>query len=426
MPKSRVDGFKHTTRIEDAYQKLLNALGEIVPSLETVPTKDSLGRILGEDIVSPLNVPSYDKSAVDGYAVVAEDTFGSSLTNPVELKVVGEVAAGVSSSLSLMRKEAAYVATGAAVPKGADGVVMVEQTKRIEKDLVHVYSPLTPGENVIKAGDDVKKGSIVLRRGVRIEPQDIGMLVTIGFDSVQVAKKPKVGILSTGEELVSTPREGGLGRTVDANRPILSNLVTEYGGVPVDLGIAHDRLEDITRRLRNGFEQCNLILISAGTSVGRADLVPEAINSFGKPGMLVHGISMRPGMPTGLAVVNGKPVISLPGHSVAAMVAFYVFALPLMRLMLSARQDFKTVIRARLIRRVPSSLGMRTFARVLVKRSAEGYLAEPFRTTGSSILSTMIRSNGFVIIPEEREGFESGEMVDVDLFRPIEEDKINE
>jgi molybdopterin molybdotransferase len=423
---SRIGGFKHTTKIEDALDKMLKALGNVRPSLETVPTDSSLGRILGEDAISPFDVPSYDKSAVDGYAVVAEDTFGSSQTNPVELRATGEVAAGSSSSMRIGRNEAVQVATGAHVPNGANAVVMVEQTKKINIDTLHVYSPIAPSENVIKAGDDVKKGSVALRRGVRIEPQDVGMLLALGFESVTVAKKPKVGVLSTGEELVSTAREGGLGKTVDVNRPILSNFVKEYGGLPIDLGIAHDHLEDITHLIREGLEKCDFVLVSAGTSVGKADLVPEAISSLGKPGMLVHGISMRPGMPAGLAVVDNKAIISLPGHPVAAIVSFNVFALPLIRLMLGAIQDFRIVIRARLTRRIPSSLGMRTFARVLVKQSSEGYFAEPVRTSGSSILSTMTKSNGIVVIPEEREGIEKGEIVEVNLFRPIEKDSNDE
>jgi len=279
---------------------------------------------------------------------------------------------------------------------------------------------LAPGENVIKVGEDVKKGSIALRHGIRVEPQDVGMLKAVGVETVLVAKKPIVGVLSTGEELVSTAREIGLGKTVDVNRPILFNLVIEHGGVPLDLGIVRDRMEDVTHRIMEGLEKCDIVLISAGTSVGKADIVPEAINSLGEPGMLVHGISMRPGLPTGLAVVEGKPVISLPGHPVAAIIGFNVFVLPLIHLVLGTGQDFRTLVRAKLTSRIPSSLGMRTFARVLVKRTAEGYVAELIRTTGSSILSSMTRSNGIVIIPEEKEGIEEDETVEVDLFRPVE------
>jgi molybdopterin molybdotransferase len=420
LTTSRIGGFKHTTKIEDALDKMLKALGNVRPVLETIPTDSSLGRILGEDIISPFNVPSYDKSAVDGYAVIAEDTFGSSQTNPVELRVVGEIAAGSSSSIHIGKNETVQVATGAHIPSGANAVVMVEQTKKINVDTIHVYSSIAPSENVVKAGDDVRKGSVALRRSVRIEPQDIGMLMALGLENILVAKKPNVGVLSTGEELVSNAREGGLGKTVDVNRPILCNFVKEYGGIPIDLGIARDQMEDISRRIGEGLEKCDLVLVSAGTSVGKADLVPDVINSLGKPGMLVHGISMRPGMPAGLAVVNNKAIISLPGHPVAAIVSFKVFVLPLIHLMLGAIQDFRTLVQAKLTRRIPSSLGMRTFARVLVRQSSEGYVAEPVRTSGSSILSTMTRSNGIVVIPEEREGIEKGETVEVELFRPIE------
>ena len=401
-------------------------LGNVRPTLETIPTSDSLSRILGEDIVSPSDVPSYNKSAVDGYAVVAEDSFGSSQTNPAELGIVGEIAAGSSSLFAIGRKETVQVATGAQVPNGADAVVMVEHTKRLNARTLHVYSPVAPSQNVINVGDDVKKGSIALRRGIRIEPQDIGMLVALGFETVRVAKKPTVGVLSTGEELISNARESEIGKTVDVNRPILLNLARGLGGIPVDIGIARDNMEDIASEIRKGLEKCDIVLVSAGTSVGRADFVPEVINSLGKPGMLVHGISMRPGMPAGLAVVNGKPIISLPGHPVAAIVTFNVFASLLIRLMLGATQDYGIRVRARLTGRIPSSLGMRTFARVLVRRTSDGYIAEPVRTTGSSILSTMTRSNGMVIIQEEMEGIETGETVEVELFRPVEKENDNE
>ena len=404
----------------------MKVLGNVRPTLETIPTSDSLGRILGEDIVSPSDVPSYNKSAVDGYAVVAEDSFGSSQTNPAELGIVGEIAAGSSSLFAIGRKETVQVATGAQVPNGADAVVMVEHTKRLNARTLHVYSPVAPSQNVINVGDDVKKGSIALRRGIRIEPQDIGMLVALGFETVRVAKKPTVGVLSTGEELISNARESEIGKTVDVNRPVLLNLARGLGGIPVDIGIARDNMEDIASKIRKGLEKCDIVLVSAGTSVGRADFVPEVINSLGKPGMLVHGISMRPGMPAGLAVVNGKPIISLPGHPVAAIVTFNVFASLLIRLMLGATQDYRIRVRARLTGRIPSSLGMRTFARVLVRRTSDGYVAHPVRTTGSSILSTMTRSNGMVIIQEAMEGIETGETVEVELFRPVEKENDNE
>ena len=426
MKSYRIDGFRSTTKIEDALETILKALRKLDSSPETIPTENSLGRILGEDIVSRFDIPSYDKSAVDGYAVMAKDTFGSSTTNPVELKIIGETAAGVSSSYHLRGKEAVQVATGAHVPEGADAVIMVEETKRMGKDAMHVLSSVAPGDNVVKSGDDVKKGSIVLKRGRRIEPQDIGMLVALGVEKTCVARKPIVGVASTGEELVAAAREGGLGKTVDVNRPILMNLVRECGGVPVDLGIARDKAEDIGARIGEGLQKCDIVLVSAGTSVGKADLVPDVISSLGKPGMLVHGISMRPGMPAGLAVINGKPIVSLPGHPVAAMIVFRVFASRLIRLMLGVSQEDRVLITAKLMRRIPSSLGMRTFARVLVKRSSDGYVAEPVRTSGSSILSTMIISNGVVAIPERREGIEAGELVEVELFRPVEREINNE
>jgi molybdenum cofactor synthesis domain-containing protein len=296
---------------------------------------------------------------------------------------------------------------------------MVEDTKRLDTGDVEIYSAVAPGENVAQIGEDVKQGAVVLERGRKLKPPDLGLLVALGRKTVSVVRRPKVGVLSTGNEL-SDSRPVIAGRIADVNRPALMAMVEECGGTPMDLGIARDNAEEITRKLKHGLSSADLVLVTAGTSVGRGDLVPDIINELGKPGMLVHGIAMRPSLPTGLAVVNGKPVISLPGLPVSAMFAFSTFVEPLILRMLGTEQDPQPKIRARTTRRVVGVPGFRTFVRVLVRERDGRLFAEPLRAPGSGILTTLTRANGIVVVPENVEGYDEGAEVEVQLFRPVD------
>jgi molybdopterin molybdotransferase len=234
-----------------------------------------------------------------------------------------------------------------------------------------------------------------------------------------VVRRPKVAILSTGNE-VSESGPVTSGRIVDVNRPVLMAMVEECGGVPLDLGIAKDDAEEISKKLKRGLTSADLVLVTAGTSVGKGDLVPDVINALGKPGMLVHGIAMRPSLPTGLAVVNGKPIVSLPGLPVSAMIAFSTFVQPLILRMLGTEQDPQPKIRARATKRIVGVPGFRTFIRVLVREKEGKLFVEPLRAPGSGILTTLTRANGMVVVPENVEGYDEGAEVEVQLFRPIE------
>ena len=419
MSKVRDRGFKEATRIEDARRIFYEALPAISLSSESIPVHESLNRILAEDVRAEESVPSFEKSAMDGYAVVAEDTFGASPTNPSLLKLIGESKIGEVPKILLHRGEAAAIATGAPVPQSANAVVMLENTKRLDTGDVEVYSPVAPGENISQVGEDVKQGTVVLERGRKLKPPDLGLLVALGRRAVKVVRKPRVGVLSTGNELSETGRSAA-GKIADVNRPVLMAMVEDNGGMPVDLGIARDDAGQISRKLKQGLRSSDLVLVTAGTSVGKGDLVPDIINALGKPGMLVHGIAMRPSLPTGLAVVDGKPVISLPGFPVSAMFAFSTFVQPLILKMLGTEQDPQPRIKAKTTRRIVGVPGFRTFIRVVVRQEGEKLVAEPLRTPGSGILTTITRANGIVIVPENIEGFDEGAEVDVQLFRPVE------
>jgi molybdopterin molybdotransferase len=419
LSKARDRGFKEATRIEEARRIFYEALPTISLASEHVPVQGSLNRVLAEDVRANTSLPSFDKSAMDGYAVVAEDTFGSSQMNPSLLKLVGESKIGELPKTALRRGEAVAIATGAPVPQGANAVVMVEDAKRLDTGEVEIYSAVAPGENVSQIGEDVKQGSVVLKRGRKLKPPDLGLLVALGRKNVAVARRPRVGVLSTGNELSDSSLVVP-GEITDVNRPLLMAMIEECGGMPMDLGIARDDAEEIFRRLKQGFASADLVLVTAGTSVGKGDLVPDVINALGKPGMLVHGIAMRPSLPTGLAVVNGKPVISLPGLPVSAMFAFSTFVQPLILRMLGTEQDPQPKVRAKATKRIVGVPGFRTFIRVLVTERDGKLSAEPLRAPGSGILTTLTRANGIVVVPEKVEGYDEGAEVEVELFRPVE------
>jgi len=419
LSRVRDRGFKEATKIEDARRIFYEALPEITLPSESVPVNTALNRILGEDVTAEISVPSFEKSAMDGYAVLAEDTFGASQTNPILLKVVGESKIGESPAIVLHKGETAAIATGAPVPFGANAVVMLENTKRLDTGDVEIHSAVAPGENISQVGEDVRQGTIVLATGRKLKPADLGLLVALGRKTVRVVGRPRVGVLSTGNEL-SDKASSTAGKIADVNRPVLMAMVEECGGTPVDLGIARDDAKQITQKLTEGLKSADLVLVTAGTSVGKGDLVPDIINGLGKPGMLVHGIAMRPSLPTGLAVVNGKPVISLPGFPVSAMFAFSTFVQPLILRMLGTEQEPQPKIRARTTKRIVGVPGFRTFVRVVVRQEGDKLLVEPLRTPGSGILTTITKANGIVIVPENVEGFDEEAEVEVELFRPVE------
>ena len=388
---------------------------------ETTPTLQALGRILAEDVVSQRDVPPFNRSAVDGYALQAQDTFGCSQTNPVVLQVVGSSSIGFIPSVIPRRQQAVKIATGAPIPRGCDAVLMLEFAEETRTDKIEVYRPVTPGENVSLRGEDVKKGDLVLRLGTLVKSQDVGIIAALNAPEVKVTRRPRVGVFSTGNELVNLGEDVSGGKIVDSNRPTILAMVVSAGGQPVDLGIAADEEADISRKLSLGLENCDIVLASGGTSVGERDLLPSVVNALGSPGVVVHGVAMRPGRPAALGAVQGKPVVLLPGFPVAAMIAFDVFVHPIIDRMLGVVASLPSPsIRAKALWRMPSSLGNRTFARVIVKRRGDEYVFEPLRTSGSGIISSMVRANGMVTIPENKEGIEEGEIVEVMLMKPVE------
>jgi len=408
----RLKGFQKLTSVDEALQTFLNKIQIKKLKTVTVPLHSALNRVLAEEIIAEEDLPRFDRAAVDGYAVRAEETFEASQFKPKTLRITKEDEIG--------SKQTKQVWTGNPIPKGANAVVMLENTKQID-DEVEVWIPVTPGENISKKGEDVPKGEVALKAETRLKPQHLGLIASLGIAEVKVFERPKIAILATGNELVSIGEKSRGNQVFEVNRLILSALCRELDAEPVDLNIAKDDVNEILAKIKIGLEMADVIITTGGTSVGVSDLVPEAINKIGKLGIIVHGVAMRPAMPTALAMANGKPIIILSGNPVAAMIGFEVFARPLICKMLGLKQEEqRPVVDAKITKRVSTTLGRKTFVRVRVFQSDGKFFAKPISARGSGIISTMTKANGYVIVPENREGLEEGESVSVHLFDDVE------
>ena len=405
-------GFARYTRLADALDIILSRIGPL--GCEPVPFDRAAGRVLAQDVISKVDVPPFDRSGVDGYAARARDTFGASELKPIKLRLIGSADVGRPTKLTVRRGEAVRIMTGAQMPRGADAVVMVEHT-RAERTRIEVLTPLIPGKNVSARGEDVRAGEVVLRRGQPLRPQEVGMLASTGNVRVLVSKRPRVAILATGSELRKPGSRVRPWQVVDANSYSLAAAVATCGGLPRRIGVVPDDLALLRKAMKRTAATSDLVLISGGTSVGERDVVPDAIAGLGE--LLFHGLATRPGAPTAFGVIGGKPVFSLPGFPVSALVAFDLLLRPALRYMqgLPAERGFPRA-RARLSRKVSSTLGRAEVVRVRLKRVRGELLAEPLRIAGSGILSSMTQADGFVLVPEDIEGLEAGGEVEVELY----------
>jgi len=413
----RLKGFQKLTSIEKALQLFFDNLRIDKLNRVAVPLHEGLNRVLAEDIIAKESIPKFDRSAVDGYAVKAKDTFEASQFKPKTLQTTNDEEIG--------DKQAKQVWTGNTIPKGANAVVMLENAKPINGE-VEVWVSVTPGKNVSKKGEDIQKGNVAVKAGTRLKPQHLGLIAALGIAEVEVVERPKIAILATGNELVEIGDKPKEDQIFDVNRIILSALCRELGAKPVDLGIVKDNMDEILGKLKIGLKVANIVMTTGGTSVGVSDIVPEVINKIGKPGVIVHGIAMRPAMPSALAIVDGKPIIILSGNPVAAMIGFEAFARPLMCRMLGLeKEERRFAVKAKITKKTSTVLGRKTFVRVRVLQRNGEFFAEPISTRGSGIISTMTKANGYVVVPENREGLKEGEVIPVYLFDNVEMDDEN-
>jgi molybdopterin molybdotransferase len=406
----RLKGFAKLINVDEALSILLNTIKLRRPEPTSVPIEEASGRVITADILAPFDLPPFDRSAVDGYAVRARDTFEASTFKPKILQLTSED--------NIRKGLAKIIWTGNPLPKGSDAVIMLEYTKATNGK-IEVLAALAPGKNISKKGEDVYKGNVVVASGTRLRAHHVSLLAALGLSEVDVAEKPKIAILSTGNELVELGNNPRPNQIINSNRFMISSLIAELGGDPLNLGIAKDNQDEISAKITQGLNKADMVITTGGTSVGAHDLVTITINKLGKPGVLVHGVALRPGMPTGLAVLEGKPILILSGYPVAATIGFEVFARPVLHKLLGLENEPRSMLKAKLIERVVGSLGRRVYLRVNVFFRDGDFLVAPISTQGSGLLTPMTKANGYVIVPENREGLDEGEIVLAHLFAPI-------
>jgi molybdopterin molybdotransferase len=381
---------------------------------ERLPTFAALDRVLAEDLSSAQDLPEFPRSTVDGYAVNAADTYGASASLPAFLTVIGEVPMGQASALQVGMGEAALVHTGGMIPDGANSVVMVEQTQRVDDTSIEVLKPVAEGENVIQIGEDIRRGDPVLRAGTTLRPQDIGGLLALGITEVSVAKPPRVAILSTGDEVVPPDQPPSPGQVRDINSYTLAALTRRAGGEPLLYGIIPDDRDALTAAVAKAHSEAEIVVLSAGSSVSYRDLSVEVIDALGKPGVLIHGLSVRPGKPTIMAVCDGTPVFGLPGNPVSAMVIFDLVVAPAIRSYLGATQQPKQQVQARLSRNVASTTGREDYVQVrLEERGGELWAVPVFGK--SNLIYTLVHAEGTVKVALDSNGIREGVWVTVYL-----------
>ncbi len=400
---------------QEALRILLSNI-EIKVASERIRTIDSLGRVTAASIRSPIPLPTFPRSTVDGFAVRAADTFGASESLPAYLRLNGEIHMGSAPGFDINSGEAGLIHTGGMLPGSSDAVVMLEYTQTVGADTIEILRPVAVGENIIKVGEDVQVGEEVIQPGVRIRPAEIGGMAAEGIVEVDVAKKPLVGILSSGDEVIS-PEENILpGQVRDINSYTLSALLERTGAIPKRYGVFPDEFDQIFAAAARAVAECDMVIITAGSSASERDLTARVINQLGLPGVLVHGVNIKPGKPTILAVCNHKAVIGLPGNPVSALVIAGLFAVPVVESLLGLSSvGVRPKFQARLSTNVPSQAGREDFVAACLVTDYEGYQVEPIFSK-SNLIFSLVRANSMIRVPPDATGLSAGEMVEVYLL----------
>ncbi|HEY5982816.1 MAG TPA: gephyrin-like molybdotransferase Glp [Anaerolineales bacterium] len=415
---------------ENARALLLSHM--VLPDQETesVPSGQALGRITAEDIMAPHGLPEFARSTVDGYAVRARDTYGASPSLPVYLRLRGEVPMGVLATVEARASECLLIHTGGMLPPGADAVVMLENTQAASVDHesgsdeseseIEIHRAAASGENVIGVGEDVKPGQVVLGAGSRLRPQEIGGLMALGLTTVLVKRKPRIAVISTGDEIVDPQTQPAPGQVRDVNSSSLAALVADAGGEPVLLGVVPDRPDELASAARTALSTSDLVIISAGSSASARDLTASTINALGEPGVIVHGVNIRPGKPTILGICGGKVVIGLPGNPVSALVVARLFVVPAILKWLGLGEGRpQPSIRAKLSVNVASQTGREDWWPMRLHRAPSGmepeWVAEPIFSR-SNLIFGLVAAQGLMCVAAEKNGMTAGEIVTVELF----------
>jgi molybdopterin molybdotransferase len=397
--------------VDEALNRILARIP--VLGLEKVDILGSLGRVIGEDILAPRDIPPLDNSAMDGYAVRVADIRGASRERPISLQVIEDLPAGALPQRSVAKGQAVRIMTGAPVPGGADAVVMVEDTERAGHE-VRVFLGISSGENIRRAGEDIREGDRVIAKGSVIGAAEVGMLASVGRAFVHVHQRPVVAILCTGNELVDVDEGVADHKIVSSNSYTLSAQVMECMALPLQLGIAKDVAAEIEEKLRRGL-RADVVLSSAGVSVGDYDLVKDVLGRIGFR-MEFWGVAMRPGQPLAFGTIEGKPTFGLPGNPVSSMVSFEQFVRPSLLRMMGHRRLFRPLVEAVLKEEISKNPGRRHFIRARVSMERDRYVVTTTGPQGSGILNSMVEANGLIIVPEEATEIKAGETVRVQIL----------
>jgi molybdopterin molybdotransferase len=401
-----------------ALDLLIRGLPPKTLSLLEVVIEDSLRRVCAEDIISAEDLPQFARSTVDGYAVKSEDTFGATEAMPAYLGLGDEIMMGRQPDFTLSKGLASKIPTGGMLPRGADAATMFEHVQTVDAATIEVLKPVVPGENIIQAGEDVKKGERVVLKGRRIRPQDIGACAGIGVTSVNVYKRARVSIISTGDEIVPAAASPGMGQVRDINSYVLAGMIDEAGCVPLIKGIIRDEYPTIREAVESAMTDSDAIIVSGGTSVGTKDMISRIIDDIGNPGVIFHGVSLKPGKPMIGGIVHGMPVFGLPGHPAAVSLCFEIFIRPVLDLLSGLQEKHlpqRNTVKAILSRNVSSPQGREEHVRVVIEQK-DGVLRAIPLLGKSGLITTLVKADGTIVIPLNSNGLEAGTVVDVRLF----------
>ncbi|NCF66708.1 MAG: molybdopterin molybdenumtransferase MoeA [Chloroflexi bacterium] len=407
---------------DEARALLMQHLTAVLPG-ETIPTESALGRVTGTSLLAPHPLPAFRRSTMDGYAVRAADTYGASGSLPAFLSVTGEVPMGRKAGVELGPGQAVVVHTGGMIPQTADAVVQVELTQIIGADPdaqppfeIEVFKAVASGENVLQVGEDVQPGAQILPQGHLLRPQDLGGLLALGIMSLVVTRRPHVAILATGDEVVPPQQEAGPGEIRDINSYTVAGQVSEAGGIPILAGIVSDDLHALNNAAMDALAEADMLVMSAGSSVSVRDMTVQVIEQLGEPGVLFHGVATRPGKPTIVGVVSGKPVLGLPGNPVSAMVQFDMFGVPsIYRLQGLKTRPRRGLVWARVSQNIASQSGREDYVPARLEETPGGLSATPVFGK-SNLIYTLVNADGLIKVPLNKGGLLAGDLVEVRLF----------